>query len=213
MKKILLIILIILPALSWGQKMAEMTPDRIFSRKKISPGILAPVPDSTVFYWNNNKGSFRAGYALTMGLTTPSFQEANIGLYSTAFGVNNLSSGQSSFSAGSHNITNASNSMSLGSYNRSTGMNSISLGTYANAEGIGAVALSNGLAQGNYSLAFSGGNSNSLGSMAFLGGRTFNGGSLAIGEDVHATAWHSSAIGHHLTANSDYSLSVGQWSD
>lgn len=212
MKKILYILFMTMPILSWGQ-MAEMTPERIFARKKIPNQYY--INDSTVFYWNNNKGSFRAGFAKTDNIApyADAFKEANIGQYSTAFGINNLATGQTSFSAGIKNITSATGAITLGAYNEASGGYAVGLGTNAKSSGLGSVALSNGNAKGDYSLAFSGGETVSAGSLAFHNGKTRNQGSLAVGEDVHATAWYASAIGYHLTSNSKYCLSVGQWSD
>ncbi|MCP1384725.1 hypothetical protein [Runella salmonicolor] len=212
MKKSLSFLMIAFPILSWGQ-FAEMTPTRIFARKKILNEFF--VNDSTVFFWNTNKGSLRAGLAKTDNYApySEAFREVNIGNYSLAYGTNNIASGTNSFAGGSRNISSGINSVALGNLSEASIGNSFALGYNAKASANGAVAFSNGQAKADFSLAFSGGSTESVGSLAFHNGKTTNLGSFAIGESAVATERYSAAIGRNITSNSKYCLVVGQFND
>ncbi|GEM_PF-1457504 len=86
-------------------------------------------------FWHHDKGAFRAGndnFGTTM-------DDANIGLYSAAFGDGSLASGQDSFAVGGSRAT-ATRAMALGG-GTASGLYSFSAGTSANATNNYAMAL------------------------------------------------------------------------
>ena len=86
-------------------------------------------------FWHHDKGAFRAGndnFGTTM-------DDANIGLYSAAFGDGSLASGQNSFAVGGSRAT-ATHAVALGG-GTASGLYSFSAGTSANATNNYAMAL------------------------------------------------------------------------
>lgn len=115
-------------------------------------------------FFDKSKSAFRAGLS-----ASNSWDEANVGLYSAAFGAGSIASGAMSFATG--NVPEASGSYSVafgyattasgqssfasGESSTASGDNSTAIGLYAEASGTGAVALAQGLASAAYAVAFS----------------------------------------------------------
>jgi hypothetical protein len=90
--------------------------------------------------WYNYKGAFRAGEALTN-----QWDDANIGYYSWAGGVDVMASGTYSFAQGNSCRALNTSAVALGGANNSLGVGSFSvgLGNYANAYGSAAIGMFN----------------------------------------------------------------------
>ena len=101
------------------------------------------------FMWHPSKGSLRAGKALST-----EWDEANIGLYSTALGDHVTASGYGSAAIGYETTASGSGSISMGYSSLSSNLAAFSMGYTCKAQGIGAVALGyRSTASGDYSIA------------------------------------------------------------
>lgn len=162
--------------------------------------------DKRMFY-NQALGTFRAGEA-----ENSEWDVANQGVFSTAFGKNNVANGNYSFTAGLNSIAsgitstamgynteasgNASTAMGLGV--TATGQGSVALGQNSTASGEGAVALgANITASGHYSSAF-GLQSSASGYAA-----------VARGFESHADGDYAVAVGHSNQAPTIGETTIG----
>jgi hypothetical protein len=80
----------------------------------------------TRMMWYPGKAAFRAGY-----INGTQWDDANIGLYSTAFGENVRAFGDNSIAVGKNTVASNTGTVALGEGNTATGVNSIALGYYA----------------------------------------------------------------------------------
>jgi hypothetical protein len=141
-----------------------LQPDGGFvARGTLGAGELPAAGLGTRMMWHPRKAAFRAGH-----LTIPAWDEVNIGLYSTAFGINTvaggpkstalgeetLASGERSVAFGYNTVASGLNSFAAGEFNTASGPNSAALGRNTTASGVDAMAIGvNTLAAGAYSLA------------------------------------------------------------
>ncbi len=109
-------------------------------------------------FFDKSKGALRAG-----STNDASWNDANRGFYSTAFGLNNIALGVSSFSVGENNNSLGASSTSLGVGNTSSGSFSFSAGTSNTASGYSSFAGGIGNLATGYNAFALGDNSSALG--------------------------------------------------
>jgi hypothetical protein len=80
----------------------------------------------TRMYWYPGKASFRAGH-----VDGTQWDDANIGLYSSAMGYNARASGDYAYCFGANSVAANTNSFAAGVYNTASGAASVALGYYA----------------------------------------------------------------------------------
>ena len=142
--------------------------------------------DYSGFYYNSrmffdkSKSAFRAGNS-----STTSWNELNLGMYSTGFGNATVASGDYSFASGSATTASGEASTAMGRNSTASGMNATVLGSYSNATGE---------------------NSTSIGYFSDAQGTS----SVAIGTNTYAIGHSSIAIGYQSTANGDSSVVIGR---
>ena len=159
--------------------------------------------------WIPAKSAFRAGY-----VNGTQWDDASVGLYSTAIGYNTKASGVRSFASGTGSIANGIYSTAIGENNTASGNVSIAMGTGSIATGNGDVAIGGAnISSGTYySLALGGGTkataeeSTSMGSGTEANGIT----STSMGYLTVADGDYSTATGAGTRTNYN-SFSVGRW--
>ena len=135
-----------------------------------------PNHDRRLFF-DKSKGAFRAGIVYDN-----KWDAANVGNYSSAFGDQDIASGESSFAAGSQNSA--------------TGLRSVAIGTGVTASG-------------SYSMGFGQGSATGLGSMMLKTGQAIGANSLAIGGTSQGP--FSVAFGYGPESYGTQSMSIGKW--
>ncbi|MBL0013922.1 MAG: hypothetical protein IPP30_09380 [Flavobacterium sp.] len=110
--------------------------DGLVSTGTSGSGAVAPSGAGTRMVWNPNKASFRAG---TVAGTQ--WDDANIGLRSTAFGTNTSASGSTSTAFGSNTTANGSTSTAFGFATNASGTFSTSFGFGTTAPSFGEVVM------------------------------------------------------------------------
>lgn len=132
--------------------------------------------------WYPSKGAFRAGDA-----SGSDWDDANIGLLSTAFGASTKATGYYSTAFGLSTTASGNNgSVSMGANTTAGGTTSMAFGTYSSAIGDYSVALGfSTIASGVYS--------------------------TSIGNGTHAYGKNSTSCGYMTTADGDYSTSMGNY--
>ncbi|MEZ4839640.1 tail fiber domain-containing protein [Flavobacterium sp.] len=152
--------------------------DGILSTGSFGTGTLAPSGAGIRMLWYPRKYAFRAGQ-----VTNTSWDDANIGHGSAAFGVSTLASGGSSFACGLSSVA--------------SGLFSFAFGSGATSSGTYSFAGSHATASGEGSFAFG------LGSLASASH------SFALGFDITASANYSTAFGYTTLASGFYSTAFG----
>jgi hypothetical protein len=145
----------------------------------LNSGILPVTTTGVRMMWYPKKAAFNAGNLIAANII-----DANIGLYSAAFGNGSIASGESSMATGRSTASGLSssafgNSIASGSYTTAGG-NSSATNFYATALGAGSTAT------GSYDT--------SIGSTA----KTSGGSSLALGNTVTSGGYASVAIGTNI---------------
>jgi hypothetical protein len=172
----------------------------------------APVSGAgTRMMWIPSRSAFRVG---TIYNNNPDFwDDSNIGMFSTAMGVNTKASGPFSVSLGGYNaIASGDASLAMGNSTYASGANSIAMGTNTIALGnfstaMGFATVASGIAStaiGNITTA-SGENSIAMGYKATASGTN----STAIGNDNHASGESSTAMGFGTYATGESSTAMG----
>lgn len=133
----------------------------------------------TRMFFNPRKAAFRAGRILGT-----EWNNANVGDYSTAFGIGNTASGNAATAFGTTNIVSATSAVSFGNNNTASGIASAVFGEQNNAIGAFSIAA---------------------GTTASAIGET----SIAMGQNVNATADLSVAFGSASTASGSTSVVIG----
>jgi trimeric autotransporter adhesin len=147
----------------------------------------------TRMMWHPRKAAFRAGH-----LTIPAWDEANVGLYSTAFGLNTVAAGTASVAFGEESLASGVRSASFGFNTQASGENSVAFGDFTIASGIGAVAY--------------GRNSQAIGALSHAAGNnTVASGfaSTAMGSSTQAIGAYSIAAGANAVARATGSVAIG----
>lgn len=169
----------------------------------VGSGDLAPNGTGSRFLWYPRKASIRAG-RLDVAGTGSEWNDANIGLYSTAFGNNTLASGQSSLAVGSLAQATAASAVSLGFSTQATGANSIAMGSTTVASGVASFSVGYLTTASNTGSIALGNSSSSSGAGAVaigLGPQASALGAVAIGVDAIASGIQSVAIGSAASTN------------
>jgi len=113
--------------------------DGLVSTGTTSLGAAAPSGSGTRMVWNPKKAALRAGQVIGNA-----WDDANVGLHSTAFGLNTTASGQLSFSAGSSSVASGSTSVAMGNGNTSSGAFSTSFGSTNTSSGTSSFSTGQG---------------------------------------------------------------------
>jgi len=147
------------------------------------------------FFFNRDKGAFRAGYD---GIGN--WDDIHVGSYSAAFGKNTKACSLGSFSAGWQSEARGAQSISMGRNTEAAGLGAISLGEGTKAYNTASVAL------GSFSEA-SGTGSFAAGTLALAEEDN----SVAIGTQVKACGYNSVALGTNIEvcSGADYSFGIG----
>ncbi len=189
----------------------------------VGSGALAPTGAGDRMIWNPRKGAFRAGNA-----AGDEWDDANLGLYSAAFGANPTASGTYSFAIGIGNTASGVGSFSAGLNALASGDKSTTFGYETVASGEGAVAFGNNTdSTGYYSTAFgSGTTASGIYSTAFGLGTTASGyysttfglnstaigqASVSFGEQTYTEGDCSASFGRQSSAHGMVAFSAGQY--
>lgn len=192
----------------------------------ISSGATIGTPGVGVrMIFNPNKAAMRAG-RIVFGT---GWDDANVGTYSAAFGVNTIASGAGAFAAGQFNSASGDYATALGSNNsasntgaaviggastNASGLYSIAGGFFSNASGSVSVALGEFVtASGTYSTALgdatdaTGDCATALGSVSLASGEF----STAMNRITVASGEASTAMGYETDAEAYATLAVGRF--
>ncbi len=145
------------------------------------------------FMWYPAKAAFRAGE------TTTEWDDANIGSYSTAFGLNPKASGTASVAFGRNTTATGNYATAMGYYSTSSATYATALGNSTTASGVTSIAMGEGTTA-------SGTTSTAMGYYTTASGNY----STAFGYVASATGIYSMALGNYVSTNSkDGSIIVG----
>jgi len=158
-----------------------------------SGATLALTGAGTRMFFYPRKAAFRAGY-----VNDTQWNNANVGNYSTAFGINNTASGARSVAFGNNNTLSGDGATAFGNSNNVSGFESFALGS------VNVISADNGAAFGESNEAS--GYSNFL---AGIGNTTSGESSIAIGQNNEVTGDISLAFGASNIVNSDKSVAIG----
>ncbi|MBL0175194.1 MAG: hypothetical protein IPP94_08035 [Ignavibacteria bacterium] len=201
--------------------------DGIISRGSLNNGTDLAISGGGVrMMWYPKKAAFRAGSALNT-----SWNLANIGNYSAAFGYGTVASGSASTAIGQSATASGDNAFAAGQVVTASGNAATAFGYGSEASGTYAVAMGrSATASGDYSIAMgyattaSGESSTAMGTYVSTGGRT---GTLMIGDASTTTVYTAVSDnrfgarfsgGYYFYTNSGRSLGVymgnsdGSWS-
>lgn len=124
--------------------------DGLVSTGTLNTGAVSPSGAGTRMVWNPRRAAFRAG-----NIQGTQWDEANIGLFSSAIGFNTIASGNSSVAFGASNTASGGASVAFGSGNQASGETSIASGNSNQASGNFSVAIGSvGVANGTRSISF-----------------------------------------------------------
>ncbi|MFA5061586.1 MAG: tail fiber domain-containing protein [Patescibacteria group bacterium] len=176
----------------------------IINGAMIASGTTGNTPGSgpgTRMMWIPSKAAFRAG---AVGVDTygadpyggTEWDDANIGEYSMALGVNNKATALGSVAIGMNNFSGGPLSVAMGFGSYASGTSATALGG-SSATGDGSSAFGAATASGTASVAI-GGDARALTSFA-----------VAIGTSVTSTAQYSIAMGRYMTVSGANSFGIG----
>lgn len=158
----------------------------------VGAGIGSPGAGTRMFY-NPSKGAFRAGR-----VQGTQWNQASVGDYSFASGMNTMASGNYSTAMGFGSVASNIYTFAAGDSSVASNRRAIALGDHARANGLSSVSI------GKSTLS-TGQNSFSIGSANHSEG-PYSG---VLGESSHAKGFHSFAFGYRDTALGDYTLAMG----
>lgn len=157
-------------------------------------GIPASGPGARMM-WYAHKEAFRSGY-----VTAGQWDDANVGRFSTAVGLNTLAQGSASVAGGNGARAGGMHSVAFGEAATATGRASVAFGWNTTATGDTSTALGySSMASGVLSLA-TGGFTTASGRSSFAGGEE----SVAAGNSSLAFGFGANAAGHHSVALGSY---------
>lgn len=172
-----------------------------------SGNVVSVTGAGTRMLWYPRKAAFRAGR-----VTALQWEDAAIGSYSFAGGLNNTASGANSFSVGTTNTASGQSSVTFNNGNTASGINSTAIGLGTDATGNNSFSMGNGtLAAGdnatawNYFTEASGFHSVALGYLSQATGDT----SLATGYSSLASGNVATAMGYNTIASGNNSTAMG----
>ncbi|HEV7781498.1 MAG TPA: hypothetical protein VGO58_09535 [Chitinophagaceae bacterium] len=159
------------------------------------------------FMWVPAKRALRAGEVID-----PNWNDANIGIASTAFGSNTRALGDYSFAVGSATDARAEGSVAMGHMTIASGNYSFAMGSFTTASGNSSIAMGDfSEASGNSSVAMGNiAHANRISSLAIGFGANADGDySIALGSLAHALSEQSIALGDHCYSGDPNSVAIG----
>lgn len=200
--------------INWDLDPGTLTLNGSFTHKGLpfmlkgvyDPMAVGIIPSGTGsrFYFSPEKGAFRAGY-----INSTQWDEANVGNYSMATGLNTTASGVGSAAMGEQATASGRASTALGLSVTASGDHSFVVGNNSTASGNSSTAYGyNSIASGDYSFAL-GGTSGGRASIAIKGVASGEN-SVALGRDTQALGDKSSAIGYFTKALANNSFAIGK---
>lgn len=161
----------------------------------------------TRMMWHPGKAAFRAGF-----VNGAQWDEASVGLGTTAMGVNTRASGIYSTALGAYTTASADGSTAMGNGTTASGVSSTAMGSATVASAFASTSLGrstaasgeNSTAMGNSSIA-SGAVSTSMGASTNASGAN----STAMGASTTASGLNSTSMGNLTTASGESSTAMG----
>lgn len=167
--------------------------DGLVSTGTLNSGALAPTGAGTKMFWNPRKAAFRAGRVMAT-----QWDDASIGIFSTALGLNTTASGSTSFAFGHATTASDVYSTAFGSGTTASAGSATAFGFSSTASGTNATAF-------GVSTTASGGSSTTFGSQTTASGLS----STAFGANSTASGLQSTAFGLNATASNDRATAFG----
>lgn len=160
----------------------------------------------TRMMWYPGKAAFRAGY-----VSDTQWDDASIGNYSVAMGINNTASNEGATSFGQSNSASGENATAIGFGNNVSGNGSIGLGYNNTASGNSSIAMGDGSDATGYLATAIGNEATASGqaSTAFANGTASGGYSFAQGYQNQASGNYAVAVGAENTASGDTATVFG----
>jgi hypothetical protein len=174
-------------------------------------GTIPAEGEGTRMMWHPAKGALRAG-----DVDATEWNNANIGIYSMAFGSDPVASGPSSTAMGRDTEASGDESTAMGSLSTASGEHSTALGIGTTASGDESTAMGDDTeASGNGATAMGRETVASAPNTTAMGIETTASGvfSTAMGERTEANGRWSTAIGDNTIAETEQSLSIGTYND
>jgi len=174
-------------------------------------GTIPAEGEGTRMMWHPAKGALRAG-----DVDATEWNDANIGLYSMAFGSDPIASGPSSTAMGRDTEASGDESTAMGSLSTASGEHSTAMGVSTTASGDESTAMGDDTeASGNSATAMGDGTEATAPQSTAMGFETTASGTdaTAMGRRAEANGTHSTAMGDNTIAETDQSLSVGAYND
>ena len=131
----------------------------------LNTGVIPASGLGTRMMWHPRKAAFRAGH-----VTIPAWDDANVGLYSTAFGLNTVAAGASSIALGEETVAGGQHSVAYGYNTVASGTNSLAGGDFTTASGANSIALGHSTTASGPDALSMGSNTLASGAYAFAGG-------------------------------------------
>jgi len=178
----------------------------LFATGSYGTGSLSLSGSGSQMFWYPGKAAFRAGYAYN-----DLWDDANIGVFSAAFGEKTEASGWASSALGASTTASGGFSMATGINTTASGNYSTAMGYGSTASGRAATAIGWATASGAYSVAVGQGYATGEDSTAFGGGTATGGCSTAFGCFVTASGNYSTASGYYTTASAYASFVLGRY--
>ena len=147
----------------------------------------------TRLMWYPAKAAFRAGY-----VESTEWDDANVGILSTAMGVNTTASGERSTALGAGTTASGNQSTAMGWITTASGLSSTAMGLSTTASGDYSTAL-------GFSTIASGNNSTAMGADTRASGL----GSTALGTNTTASGTASTTMGSNTIASGERSVAMG----
>jgi hypothetical protein len=179
----------------------------LLARGTLDRGTIPATGAGTRLMWYPRKSAFRAGY-----VAGTQWDDASVGIYSTATGFNTTASGSRSTAMGQNTVAERSRSTAMGDGTAAVEFASTAMGWNTRASGFVSTAMGNGTtASGNHSLAMGYNTTASDAASTAMGdGTTASGSSsTAMGSGSVASGIFSTAIGYNTTASDSRSTAMG----
>jgi len=163
--------------------------------------------------WYPGKAAFRVGEVGVSDFSSgEEWNDANVGVYSVAFGRNTEASGSDATATGSGTIASGSESTAMGDGTTASGSGSTAMGNGPTASGIGATAMGNGTTASAVGATAMGQNATASAPIATAmgaGTTASNSFATAMGFDTEASAYISMAMGERTTASGRAATALG----
>lgn len=208
MKKTLLYLLLFVSSLSYAQVGIGTTTPKAFLN--VPAGRTVLFGDDSVgtnssynlFYpkliWYSSKGAFRVGGVSGDRDYYSVWDNANVGKYSFAGGLNSQASGDYTTSIGLNTKASGISASSIGQYTNASG-------NFSTALGYGTYATGNGATSMGQNTTASGENSTSMGYQTYATREM----ATSMGYQTRATGGYSTSMNYQTTASGNYATSMG----